>query len=94
MPRGISRLLRNRPGSAPAVMVFLLAIAGLAGDSALVSTLRGFSIANEARQAPTLGYYEGLINAPGREIGGDGQGFKKAGQVVCFRAVEARYQTN
>ncbi len=55
-------------------MVFLLAIAGLAGDSALVSTLRGFSIANEARQAPTLGYYEGLINAPGREVGGDALG--------------------
>jgi hypothetical protein len=71
VPRGISRILRNRPGSAPALMVFLLAIAGLAGDTALVSTLRGFSIANEARHAPTLGYYEGLINAPGREIAAD-----------------------
>ena len=71
MPRGISRVLRNRPGSAPALLVFLLATAGLAGDTALVSTLRGFSIANEARHAPTLGYYEGLINAPGREIAGD-----------------------
>jgi hypothetical protein len=68
VPRGISRILRNRPGSAPALMVFLLAIAGLAGDTALVSTLRGFSFANEARHAPTLGYYEGLINAPGREF--------------------------
>jgi GDSL-like Lipase/Acylhydrolase family len=71
VPRGISRILRNRPGSAPALMVFLLAIAGLAGDTALVSTLRGFSFANEARHAPTLGYYEGLINAPGREIAAD-----------------------
>ena len=60
-------------------MVFLLAIAGLAGDSALVSTLRGFSVANEARQAPTLGYYEGLINAPGREIGGDALSRRRAG---------------
>ncbi len=71
MPRGISRVLRNRPGSAPILMVVLLAIAGLAGDTALVSTLRGFSIANDAHEAPTLGYYEGLINAPGREIAVD-----------------------
>jgi lysophospholipase L1-like esterase len=71
VPRGISLILRNRQGSAPALMVFLLAIAGLAGDTALVSTLRGFSVENEARQVPTLGYYESLINAPGREIAGD-----------------------
>jgi hypothetical protein len=74
VPRGISRLFRNRPGSAPALMVFLLATAGLAGDTALVSTLRGFSFTNEAHQAPTLGYYEGLINAPRREIVGDAPG--------------------
>ena len=58
-------------GSAPALMVFLLAMAGSAGDTALVSTLRGFSVENEARPVPTLGYYESLINAPAREIAGD-----------------------
>jgi hypothetical protein len=52
-------------------MVFLLAAAGFGGDTALVSTLRGFSFANEPGQAPTLGYYEGLINAPVRDIVGD-----------------------
>ena len=67
MPRGISRVFRNRPGSAPALMVFLLAMAGLAGDTAWFRHFAGSSVGNETREAPTLGYYEGLINAP-REI--------------------------
>jgi lysophospholipase L1-like esterase len=71
VPRGISQLFRNRPGSAPALLVFLLAIALSAGDTAVVSTLRGLSVDNESRATPTLGYYESLINAPGREIAGD-----------------------
>jgi len=49
-------------------MVFLLALAGVAGDSALVTTLRGFSFDSEAPRAPALGYYEGLINAPRFEV--------------------------
>ncbi len=52
-------------------MVFLLALAGLAGDTALVSTLRGIVVENDVHPAPTLGYYEALINAPGRANGGD-----------------------
>ena len=55
MPRGISRLLRDRQGSAPALMVFLLAVAGLAGDSAVVSTLRGYAAENETHPAADIG---------------------------------------
>lgn len=71
MPRGISRLLRHRPGSAPALMVFLLALAAIAGDTAMVSTLRGYAVKDHASHGPTLGYYEALINAPPRQLSDD-----------------------
>jgi lysophospholipase L1-like esterase len=71
VPRGISLLVRPRHGSAPALMVVLLAVAGAAGDSALVATLRGSSAENGAHEAQTLGYYEGLINATGRDFSAD-----------------------
>jgi hypothetical protein len=51
-------------------MVFLLALSGVAGDSALVATLRGSSSENDAGQARTLGYYEGLINASRKPFAG------------------------
>lgn len=70
MQRGISVLWRHRQGSALVLMVVLLAVAGAAGDTALVSTLRGYSADNSASPAPTLGYYEALINTPTREIAG------------------------
>jgi hypothetical protein len=68
VPRGISVLWRHRPGSVPAVMIVLLAMAGLAGDTALMSTLRGSAARDEVHAAPTLGYYEALINSPQREM--------------------------
>ena len=71
MPRGISRLLRHRPGSAPALMVFLLALAGIAGDTAMVSTMRGYAVKDHASHGPTLGYYDALINAPPRQLSDD-----------------------
>jgi hypothetical protein len=66
-----SWLFRERSGSAPALMVFLLALAGLAGDSAVVGTLRGSSAKAETPTAPLLGYYESLINAPRQLIAGE-----------------------
>jgi len=45
-------------------MVFLLALASLAGESTVVAKLRGPSTANQARQAPPLGYYEALLDPP------------------------------
>ena len=71
MPRKISLVFRDRQGSAPALMLFLLAMAGAAGDSTLVATLRGNPVENEERATPALGYYEGLINAPRREVVGE-----------------------
>jgi GDSL-like Lipase/Acylhydrolase family len=68
VPRGISRLLAQRQGSAPALMVFLLAMAGIAGDTAVMSTLRGYAVRDEARSVPTLGYYEALINSGPRQV--------------------------
>ena len=68
MPRGISRLLVHRQGSAPALLVFLLAMAGIAGDTAVMATLRGCAKQNDAHSVPTLGYYEGLINAAPRQL--------------------------
>jgi GDSL-like Lipase/Acylhydrolase family len=68
VPREISVLWHHRPGSVPAVMIVLLAMAGLAGDTALMSTLRGSAARDEVHAAPTLGYYEALINSPQREI--------------------------
>jgi hypothetical protein len=53
-----------RQGSAPIAMVVLLVIGGAAGDSALVSTLRGFSIDDEDSHPRTLGYYEALLDSP------------------------------
>jgi lysophospholipase L1-like esterase len=70
--RGISQYFSDRSGSAPALMLLLLAIAGIAGDSALVAALRGLSAENEASQLQTLGYYEGLINTQRQDIPGDG----------------------
>jgi lysophospholipase L1-like esterase len=72
MRRGITVFFANRPGSSPALMVFLLALAGLAGDSALVTTLRGFSVESEPHQTSRLGYYEGLINAPRFQVAESG----------------------
>jgi GDSL-like Lipase/Acylhydrolase family len=66
-----SWVLRDRSGSAPALMVFLLALAGLAGDSAFVGALRGSRAETETRTAPMLGYYESLINAPRQLVAGD-----------------------
>ena len=71
MPRGISRLLRHRQGSAPALLVFLLAMAGVAGDTAMMSTLRGYPVKDDANTVPTLGYYEALINSPPRQVSDD-----------------------
>ncbi len=64
MRQGTSRLVPDRHGSSPAVMVFLLALSTLAGESTLVSKLRGPSIANPTQHAPPLGYYEALIDPP------------------------------
>jgi hypothetical protein len=64
MRQGTSRLVSVRHGSSPAAMVCLLALASLAGESTLVSKLRGPSIANLTRQEPPLGYYEALIDPP------------------------------
>jgi lysophospholipase L1-like esterase len=72
VPRPGPLMFRARQGSLPALMVILLAVAGIAGDSALVATLRGYSAENESNEVHTLGYYEGLINAPRPEIAGDG----------------------
>ena len=66
-----SWVLRDRSGSAPALMVFLLALAGLAGDSAVVDTLRRSSAESESRSTPTLGYYESLINTPRQLVASD-----------------------
>jgi hypothetical protein len=52
-------------------MVFLLAIAGIAGDSALVASLRSLAVENESSPVRTLGYYEGLINTSRYEGSGD-----------------------
>ncbi len=71
MPRGISRLLRHRQGSAPVLLVFLLAMAGVAGDTAIMSTLRGYPVKDDANAAPTLGYYEALINSPTHQVSDD-----------------------
>jgi lysophospholipase L1-like esterase len=56
--------IRDRSGSAPVLMVLLLALAGLAGDSAFVGALRGRSAEAETQTGSTLGYYESIINAP------------------------------
>jgi hypothetical protein len=64
----MTAIFADRPGSSPALMVLLLALAGVAGDSALVGTLRGFTVGNETRPTPMLGYYEGLINPPRMEV--------------------------
>jgi lysophospholipase L1-like esterase len=48
----------------PGAMIAMLALAGMAGESRLVSTLRGQPIAGEATQSPSLGYYEALIDQP------------------------------
>jgi hypothetical protein len=45
-------------------MVVLLVIANAGDDSALVSTLRGFSVDDEGERSRTLGYYEALIDSP------------------------------
>ena len=63
MSRAISPLFRDRQGSAPALMVLLLAIAGVAGDSAVVASLRGISTTDPASGVHSVGYYEALINA-------------------------------
>jgi GDSL-like Lipase/Acylhydrolase family len=62
MRQGTLRLVLDGHGSSPAVMVFLLALASLAGESTVVSKLRGTSNANRSRQAPPLGYYEALLD--------------------------------
>lgn len=66
-----SWVLRDRAGSAPALMVFLLALAGLASDSAFVGALRRSSAEAETHTAPMLGYYESLINAPRQLVASD-----------------------
>jgi GDSL-like Lipase/Acylhydrolase family len=43
-------------------MVFLLALSALAGESTLVSKLRGPLITNPTQHAPPVGYYEALID--------------------------------
>jgi lysophospholipase L1-like esterase len=54
-----------RPGSSsPVAMAVLLLLAGAAGDSALVSVLRGFAVNDEAARSRTVGYYEALLNVP------------------------------
>ena len=62
MRQGTSRLVPVRHGSSPTVMVFLLALSTLAGESTVVSKLRGPSITNPTQHAPPLGYYEALID--------------------------------
>ena len=52
-------------------MVFLLAIAGLAGDTALVSTLRGFSVDNDGAPGADLGLLREPHQRAGREIAGN-----------------------
>jgi hypothetical protein len=69
--RSNSWVFRDRSGSAPALMVFLLALAGMAGDSAFVGALRRSSTEAETRTAPVLGYYESLINAPRQLVAAD-----------------------
>ena len=64
MHRDITHLLYRRVGPSTTLIVILLALAGFAGRSRLVSTLRGFAVDNEASQAPVGGYYEALIGAP------------------------------
>jgi GDSL-like Lipase/Acylhydrolase family len=64
MRQGMSRLLSVRHGSSPAVMIILLALATVAGESSVVSNLRGPSVANQPGQAPPAGYYEALIDPP------------------------------
>jgi lysophospholipase L1-like esterase len=54
--------LSNRHGASSAVLVFLLAVAAVAGDSGFVTSLRGYAVETGARRAPALGYYEALIN--------------------------------
>ncbi len=71
MRRSNSWVFRDRSGGAPALMVFLLALAGMAGDSAFVGALRRSAAQTEIQAAPVLGYYESLINAPRQLIAGD-----------------------
>ena len=71
MRRSNSWVFRDRSGAAPALMVFLLALAGMAGDSAFVGALRRSAARTEIQAAPVLGYYESLINAPRQLIAGD-----------------------
>ena len=72
MPRGISRFFSDRQGSAPALMVFLLTVAVVAGDSAVVANLRGISTADPAGGVHSVGYYEALINAGQSQPADDG----------------------
>ncbi len=62
MRQGTSGLVPARHGSSPTVMVFLLALSTLAGESTLVSKLRGPSITDTMQHAPPMGYYEALID--------------------------------
>ncbi len=52
-----------RQGTSSIAMVVLLLIGGAAGDSGLVSALRGLSVDDEERQSHTLGYYEALLDS-------------------------------
>ena len=54
---------RNQRSSSIGIVLLLL-IAGVAGDSAVVATLRGNSVDDEARRSRTLGYYDALLDAP------------------------------
>jgi hypothetical protein len=51
-------------GSSSVGVIVLLLIAAIAGDSALVSTLRGNPVDDEGRRSRTVGYYETLLDAP------------------------------
>ena len=52
-------------------MVFLLALAGIAGDTAMVSTLRGCAIKDDAQPWANAGLLRSLINSPRRQLSDD-----------------------
>ncbi len=51
-------------GSSSVGIILLLVVAAIAGDSTLVSTLRGNPVDDEGQRSRTVGYYEALLDAP------------------------------